>query len=265
MRFPLLPEPGFALRSAMARKTENRTIDAREIAHFAKDSADWWNPEGPFRPLHRLNPARLGFLRDQIVAHFDLDDSKIRALSGLKILDIGCGGGLVSEPLARLGADVTGIDGDQNGIDAATLHAKKTNTQVTYRCGAAEDLTNEKLRFDVVLALEVIEHVSDQEEFVHLCADLVRDGGLVIFSTLNRNPKSFAMGIVAAEYLLRWVPKGTHDWRKFLKPSELAALAENTGLSLVDAKGLVFNPVKNTFSIHPHDLDVNYFLVAEKL
>lgn len=242
-----------------------RSIDQNEIAHFSKDSADWWNPDGPFKPLHRLNPARMGFVRESLVSHFGLDDTKIKALSGLSALDIGCGGGLMSEPLRRLGADVTGLDADQNGIDAARAHAEMENLDINYICGAAEDLAARQQKYDCVLALEIIEHTTSPEDFVSLCASLVKPGGLVIFSTLNRTPKSFALGIVAAEYILRWVPTGTHQWNKFVKPSELAELAENADLNVLDVKGLIFNPLKNEFSIHPHDVDVNYFLVAEKL
>lgn len=241
------------------------TLDKSQIDHFAKDSADWWNPDGPFRPLHRLNPARMGFIRECAVEHFGLDDSKIKAFAGLNALDIGCGGGLVSEPLARLGAQVTGIDADKNGIQTAIAHAADENLAIEYIAGTAEELAKQKRRFDIVLALEIIEHTASPEEFVLLCSKLARPGGLVIFSTLNRNWKSYAMGIVAAEYLLRWVPAGTHEWKRFVKPSELADMAEASGLEIKDVKGMIFNPLKNEFSIHPHDVDVNYFLVAEKL
>lgn len=242
-----------------------KTLDRKEIDHFSKDSADWWNPDGPFKPLHRLNPARIGFLRESIVSHFGLDDRPIKALKGISILDIGCGGGLVSEPLARIGASVTGLDADAIGIKTAKAHAKSENLTIEYICGAAEDLAAQNKKFDCVLALEIIEHTSSPEDFVALCSKLVRKGGIVIFSTLNRTAKSYALGIIAAEYVLRWVPTGTHQWNKFVKPSELAELAENSGLTLKDVKGMMFNPLKNEFSIHPHDVDVNYFLVAEKL
>ena len=241
------------------------TLDRKEIDHFSKDSADWWNPDGPFKPLHRLNPVRMGFVRQTLVSHFDLDDDRIKALTGLSILDIGCGGGLMSEPLARIGATVTGLDADAVGIKTAKAHAKAGNLDIEYICGAAEDLAEENKKYDCVMALEIIEHTSSPIEFVRLCSKLVKKGGIVIFSTLNRTPKSFALGIVAAEYILRWVPTGTHQWNKFVKPSELAELAEKSGLHLKDVKGMMFNPLKNEFSIHPYDVDVNYFLVAEKL
>ena len=242
-----------------------RTLDKSQIDHFAKDSANWWDPDGPFKPLHRLNPARLKFIRETLVRHFGLDDSKIRALTDLTILDIGCGGGLISEPLCRLGATVTGLDADRTGIETAIAHAQTEDLDINYICGAAEDLVAKKRTFDVVLALEIIEHTSSPEDFVSLCSNLVKKGGIVIFSTLNRNWKSFALGIVAAEYILRWVPAGTHQWNKFVKPSELASLAEEADLRIMDVKGLAFNLVKNEFFIDPYDVDVNYFLVAEKL
>lgn len=241
------------------------TLDRKEIDHFSKDSADWWNPDGPFKPLHRLNPKRMGFVRETLVSHFHLDDSQIKALKGLSVLDIGCGGGLMSEPLARIGATVTGLDADKVGIDTAKAHARLENLDIEYICGAAEDLAETNRKYDCVLALEIIEHTSSPQEFVSLCSKLVKKGGLVIFSTLNRTPKSYALGIIAAEYLLRWVPVGTHQWNKFVKPSELAELVEKAGLTLKDVKGMMFNPLKNEFSIHPSDVDVNYFLVAEKL
>ncbi len=241
------------------------TLDKNQIDHFSKDSANWWDPDGPFKPLHRLNPARMEFIRDQLVYHFGLDDSKIKTLSGLSILDIGCGGGLISEPLCRLGATVTGLDADAIGIAAAKEHADSEDLDINYICGAAEDLAAANKKYDIVLALEIIEHTASAQDFVALCASLVKKGGLVIFSTLNRTWKSYALGIVAAEHLLRWVPVGTHDWKRFVKPSELGDLADLAGLNVTDVKGLIFNPVKNEFSIHPRDVDVNYFLVAEKL
>lgn len=241
------------------------TLDRSQIDHFSKDSADWWNPNGAFRPLHRLNPARMGFIREMAVAHFGLNDREIKVLKNLSVLDIGCGGGLVSEPLSRLGADVTGLDADETGIATAISHAEDEGLEINYICGTAEDLAGKGRKFDIVLALEIIEHTASPEDFVSLCASLARPGGLVIFSTLNRNWKSYALGIVAAEHVLRWVPPGTHQWKRFVKPSELGAMAENSGLSVLDVKGMIFNPLKNEFSIHPHDVDVNYFLVAEKL
>jgi len=234
-----------------ARKSDFSTINHDEISHFANDSADWWNMDGAFAPLHRMTPARIRFLKDTI-----------GPIKGKTILDIGCGGGLVSVPLCRLGAKVTGIDADAQAIQVATQHAKAQNLSLDFIHGAAEDLVAKNKKFDIVMALEVIEHVQNPSLFVDLCAQLVKPDGLVIFSTLNRNWKSYALGIIAAERILKWVPQGTHDWKKFIKPSELSKICENSGLFLKDAKGMVYNPLTREFSIHPHDLDLNYFLVV---
>lgn len=234
-----------------ARKNNQSTVNQDEIAHFAQDSADWWNADGPFAPLHRMTPARIRFIKEAI-----------GTVKGKTILDIGCGGGLVSVPLCRLGAKVTGIDADATAISVAMQHAEAENLSINFINGAAEDLARQNKKFDVVLALEIIEHVDNPSLFIELCADLVKPDGLVIFSTLNRTWKSYALGIIAAERILGWVPIGTHDWKKFIKPSELAKMAGSAGLTLRDAKGMVYNPLKSEFSIHPHDLDLNYFLVA---
>ena len=233
------------------------SVDKNEISHFAKDSAHWWDESGPFAPLHRLNPVRLGYIKSQLAA----DKTGAKALTGLKILDIGCGGGLVCEPLARMGASVTGIDADANAIAVAKAHAEKSNLEIDYRNSASEDI---KGTFDAVLALEIVEHVADIPAFIQSCAKLCKPGGMVIFSTLNRTPRSFALGVVAAEHILRWVPRGTHDWKKFVKPSELVTQAEQNGLTAADLCGLTFNPLAGDFALNPHDLSVNYFLTARK-
>lgn len=239
-----------------------KTVDDSEITHFAKDSADWWNPAGAFRPLHWMTPARMGFIRDQITAHFGLPQ-ELRPLDGLTAIDIGCGGGLACEPVTRMGAMVTGVDADQNAISVAKDHALQQNLNIEYISGAAEDLVEENRKFDIVLALEVIEHVSDPATFVSLCSKLLKPGGIVIFSTLNRTIKSYALAIVVSEQIVHWTPKGTHNWKKFIKPSELGRFARQEGLSVTTASGMVYNPLTHEFSIHPHDLDVNYFLVAK--
>lgn len=242
----------------------SRTLNPNEIAHFAKDSAHWWDENGPFKPLHRLNPTRIHYIREQIVSHFKLDNSPIKALKGLKILDVGCGGGLVCESLARLGAHVTGVDGDAHAIAVAKDHARDAGLDITYVCGAAEDLISSKKKFDVVLGLEVIEHVDHPAFFVEALTKLMTPQGLVIFSTLNRTPKSFALGIIAAEYLLRWVPRGTHNWHKFITPAELAAFCRTQKLKIGDITGLVFRPLTHEFALHKNDLAVNYFLSASR-
>jgi 2-polyprenyl-6-hydroxyphenyl methylase/3-demethylubiquinone-9 3-methyltransferase len=231
--------------------TKQTTINPSEIAHFAQTSADWWNPNGAFAPLHRMTPARMRFLKDTI-----------GVIKGKSILDIGCGGGLISAPLSRLGGNVTGVDADKQAISTAAQHAAHENLSIEFIAGAAENLVEQGRKFDVVLALEIIEHVENPALFVKLCTNLVKPGGLVIFSTLNRTWKSYALGIIAAERILNWVPVGTHNWTKFIKPSELADMAQKNGLHIHTAKGLVYNPFTSEFSIHPHDLDLNYFLVA---
>ena len=237
------------------------SVDEHEIQQFSKDSSHWWDENGPFAPLHRLNPVRLSYIKAQICAHYDRDADALDALKGLDILDVGCGGGLVCEPLARLGANATGADADTQAIDVAKAHAKDSGLVIEYVSEPAESIEK---KFDVVLALEIIEHVKNPAEFVESISNLVKPSGLVIFSTLNRNPKSFLLGIVAAEYILRWVPKGTHSWGKFIKPSELSRFARATDLKPHDVTGLVFNPLKDEFSLSDTDLDVNYLLTAKK-
>lgn len=238
------------------------SLKPQEIAHFARDAAQWWDENGPFRPLHRLGPLRLRYIRDQITAHYGL-------LKGLRVLDIGCGGGLVSEPLARLGAQVTGIDADAVAIDAAKAHAAGGGLAIDYKVTTAEELLvniasrEEENGFDVVLALEIIEHVADREFFVRTCAELCKPGGLVIFSTLNRTPQSFALGIVAAEYLLGWVPRGTHNWKQFVRPAELARDARASGLLEKNLQGYGFDVPRNEFAF-VNNVRVNYFMSLAK-
>ncbi len=239
------------------KNNNNTTIDPSEIQNFAKDSSRWWDENGPFKPLHRLNPVRMSYIKKQICDHYKHDFEQLNALDGLKILDIGCGGGLVSESLSRMGATITGADADENAINTARAHAEGTGLEIEYKCGNAADIDN---KFDVVCALEIIEHVTDPNDFISLCKDKLKPGGLLIMSTLNRTPKSYALGIIAAEYLLRWVPRGTHTWSKFLKPSEITRYARQYGLTPHDVTGLIFNPIKNEFELSNTDLDVNYLI-----
>ncbi len=238
------------------------TVDSQEIQNFSKDSDHWWDVNGPFRPLHRLNPVRLSYLKKQICGHYTLDTENIQPYTGLDIIDIGCGGGLVCEPMTRLGGNTTGLDADENAISVAKDHAKLSKLDIDYQSTTSEELAKTGKKFDVVLALEIIEHVADKNVFVKNVVDLCKPNGLIIMSTLNRTGKSFALGIIAAEYILRWVPQGTHNWKKFVKPSELNRLLKESGASPYDISGLAFNPLKNDFHLAPHDTDVNYFMSA---
>jgi 2-polyprenyl-6-hydroxyphenyl methylase/3-demethylubiquinone-9 3-methyltransferase len=246
------------------------TVDEADVARFEALGEDWWAEKGSMRPLHRLNPVRIAYIRDHICQHFPEGDSarprdpkKPLALAGLSLLDIGCGGGILAEPLARLGADVTGIDPAPGNIQIASSHAAETGTRVTYRAVTAEDLASEGARFDVVTAMEVVEHVTDVSAFVKTCAGLVKPNGLLFMATLNRTLKSFALAIVGAEYVLRWVPKGTHQWEKFVTPSELEEAMALGGADMFDMAGVVYNPLRDTWS-QSRDVNVNYMCVARR-
>lgn len=239
------------------------SIDPAEIARFSALAAEWWDPRGKFRPLHKFNPVRLGFIRDRIAGHFGRDTTAGAPLHDLRLLDIGCGGGLVSEPMARLGAAVTGADAGERNIGVARLHAAESGLAIDYRCTSAEDLAAAGERFDVVLALEVVEHVADLPGFLMACGSMVKPGGLLIAATLNRTPKSFALGIVAAEYILGWVPRGTHDWKKFVRPHELAGGLRNAGLTLKEVAGVSYDPLSDRWRVGA-DTGVNYMMVALK-
>ena len=245
--------------------TAAKTVDAAEIEKFSRISAEWWDPSGPFRPLHRLNPVRLTYLRDRVAAHFGRDGRSVAPFIDLTIVDVGCGGGLVAEPLARLGAKVTAVDADAVAIEAARLHAADRDVAVDYRVGTTEDLVAGGKNFDVVLALEIVEHVADRETFLTTLSALVAPGGLLILSTLNRTLKSLVLGVGVAEHVLRWVEPGTHDWRKFVRPSELARGLRGVGFDLVDLTGLVFDPLKNDFRLDGNDVGVNYFATATRI
>jgi 2-polyprenyl-6-hydroxyphenyl methylase/3-demethylubiquinone-9 3-methyltransferase len=240
------------------------SIDPEEVAKFSAKAAEWWDPRGEFRPLHRLNPLRLAFIRDGVAARFGRDPLEERPLKGLTILDVGCGGGLLCEPLSRLGATVTGIDAAEENVAVAAVHAEESGLEIDYRCISAEALQQEGASFDAVVSMEVVEHVADVEGFLAACAGLVAPGGALALATLNRTPKSFALAIVGAEYLLRWLPRGTHDWRKFLKPSEIAAVLRGEGVELTEATGVAYNPLNDSWRLAPRDLEVNYMLLAKK-
>lgn len=234
------------------------TVDPAEVAKFEAMAAEWWDPAGKFKPLHMLNPCRLDYICAQIAAEFDRDLSSRQPFAGLRLLDIGCGGGLLSEPMARLGAEVVGADAAPRNIPVAQVHAAQMGLTIDYRNTTAEAMAAEGEQFDVVLNMEVVEHVADPLAYLTACHDLLKPGGLHICSTINRNPKSYAMAIVGAEVVMRWLPRGTHDWSKFITPDELFALLEQAGLKPVDRKGFVFNPLSWSWSLSSRDLSVNY-------
>lgn len=240
------------------------SVASEEIAQFSRHAEDWWNPEGKFKPLHRLNPVRMGYVRDQICTYKERDPNNKQPLKGLRILDIGCGGGLMAEPMARLGAQVTGIDASEVTIGIAQQHAKSVGLTIDYKTSSAEALAKHSIKYDVITALEVAEHVADIPSFLAATASLLKPDGVFIGSTLNRTHKSFLLGIVAAEYILNWLPRGTHQWNKFIRPSEFVRHLEKAGLNAKDLTGLVFNPLRNEFHLSTDDLDVNYLVAATK-
>jgi 2-polyprenyl-6-hydroxyphenyl methylase/3-demethylubiquinone-9 3-methyltransferase len=244
-------------------KATGETIDADEIARFAAHSAGWWDSEGSFRPLHRLNPARLGFIRTELLARFDRDPASLSPFAGLALADIGCGGGLIAEPMARLGFTVTGLDADDAAIAVARAHAEAGGLAIDYRVGGVEVLAARQPRYDVVLALEIVEHVADRDAFLAGCTALLKPGGAFIGATLNRTPQAYALAIVAAEYLLGWLPRGTHDWNRFVRPSEFVLGLRRAGLAATRLKGLRYGPVSGAWS-ETDDLSVNYMVSAVK-
>ena len=249
--------------SQMPGEATITTVDADEVARFAALSAEWWADDGPMRPLHKLNPTRLAWIRDRVGAHFRIDPKMGLALAGLRILDVGCGAGILAEPLARMGAAVVGIDPSPEIVAAARLHAAESGLAIDYRAAAAEDLAAAGERFDVVTALEVVEHVTDVERFIAACASLVKPGGLMIVSTINRTMKAFLLAIVGAEYVLRWLPRGTHTYDKLVTPDELAAAYRAAGLSPAADTGIMYVPFVDEFRL-TRDLDVNYMMAAER-
>ena len=240
------------------------TIDPAEVAKFEAMAADWWDPTGKFKPLHLMNPCRLDYITSQIAAEYGRDLKQPLPFTGLRILDIGCGGGLLSEPMARLGAVVIGADAAPRNIPVARLHAEQSGLVIDYRHTTAEDLAAAGEQFDVVLNMEVVEHVSDPQAYLTACQSLLKPGGLMVCSTLNRNAKSFLMAIVGAEWVMRWLPKGTHDWAKFITPDELYALINRAGMTPVDRKGMVFNPVSWSWSLSTRDLSCNYVTTSRR-
>lgn len=240
------------------------TVDPSEIAKFEAMAAEWWDENGKFKPLHMLNPCRLDYITSQIAGEFDRDLKATSPFSGLRILDIGCGGGLLAEPMARLGADVVGADAAERNIPVAKIHAEQSGLKIDYRHTTAEDMAAQGEQFDVVLNMEVVEHVASPIDYLVACRQLLKPGGLHICSTLNRNPKSYMMAIIGAEHVMRWLPKGTHEWSKFITPDELFDLMRNAGLDPVDRKGFVFNPLSWSWRLSDRDLSVNYVTASVK-
>jgi len=245
-------------------QNQTRTVDPAELAKFEAMAAEWWDPNGKFRPLHLMNPCRLDYITKQIAAEFNRNLAEPMPFKGLRIIDIGCGGGLLSEPLTRLGADVLGADAAEKNIKVAKLHAEQDGLKIDYRAVTAEALADAGERFDVVVNMEVVEHVADPQDYLMECSNLLKPGGLHICSTINRNSKSFTMAIIGAEYVMRWLPKGTHEWNKFISPDELFEFIEKAGMQPIDRKGFVFNPISWSWKISDRDLSVNYVTAAKK-
>ena len=239
------------------------TIDPAEVAKFSAIAAEWWDPAGKFAPLHKFNPVRLAFIRDQAAVHFGRDTRSLRPFEGLSLLDVGCGGGLLSEPMARLGFAVTGADASDKNIGTARAHAAQTGLDIDYRATSAEALVAEGRNFDVVLNMEVVEHVADVSAYLAACTALVKPGGLTFVATLNKTLKSLALAKIGAEYVLNWLPRGTHDWNRFIPPAELQRSLQESGLTILKTQGVSFDPFNWDWKLSP-DVDVNYMIVARR-
>jgi 2-polyprenyl-6-hydroxyphenyl methylase / 3-demethylubiquinone-9 3-methyltransferase len=240
-----------------------KSVDPDEVERFAAMAEAWWDPHGKFRPLHRLNPVRIGYIRDHAAAHFGRDPLEIRPFAGLRLLDIGCGGGLLTEPMARLGGEVVGADAALRNIGTAASHADQSGLAIDYRHTTAEALAAAGETFDVILCMEVLEHVADVESLLKSCGTMLRPRGLLFAATLNRTAKAFALAVVGAEYVLRWLPQGTHDWRRFLRPHELARRLRAADLTVKDVTGVGYSPLQDAWSLGT-DLDINYMMMAAK-
>ena len=245
---------------AEAKRT---TIDQAEVERFSAMAAEWWNPSGKFRPLHKFNPVRLAYIRDQVAARFGRDPHAAKPFEGLRFLDIGCGGGLLCEPMARLGAEVVGVDPSETNIEVAKLHAAESRVTIDYRAATAEELADAGEKFDVILNMEVVEHVADVGLFVARCAEMVKPGGIMFVATINRTLKALGLAIVGAEYVLRWLPKGTHQYDKLVRPEELEKALAEAGMTIADRTGVSYSPLSDRWQ-RSRDMDVNYMLLAEK-
>jgi 2-polyprenyl-6-hydroxyphenyl methylase/3-demethylubiquinone-9 3-methyltransferase len=239
------------------------TINDAEVAKFSAMAEEWWDPKGKFKPLHKFNPVRLSYIREHLIAHFGKDGSAIRPLEGLTILDVGCGGGLLCEPLTRLGATVTGIDAAERNIAIARIHAEQSGLDIDYQATTSEALAAAGKTFDVVLNMEVVEHVDNVPLYMKSCADLVKPGGLMFTATINRTARAFALAVVGAEYVLGWLPKGTHDWKKFLTPDEIGSLLSRNGLKVTDQTGVVYHPIGDEWR-RSRDMGINYMMLAAR-
>ncbi|MEP3247102.1 MAG: bifunctional 2-polyprenyl-6-hydroxyphenol methylase/3-demethylubiquinol 3-O-methyltransferase UbiG [Sneathiella sp.] len=251
----------------MSDAANSKSVDPKEISNFAAMADEWWDETGKFKPLHKFNPIRIGYIRDQVLDHFDLalenSPDQLKPFKGLRFLDIGCGGGLLTEPMARLGAEIVAADASETNIKVASLHAEKSGLDIDYRHTTAEELAEAGETFDVILNMEVIEHVADLEGFAASCCQMLKPGGLMFIATLNRTFKSYALAIVGAEYVLRWLPRGTHNWKKFLRPSEVIKLVRSNGLLVKDMSGATYNPFQDTWSLS-QDFSVNYMITAKR-
>ena len=239
------------------------TIDDAEVARFSAIAAEWWSPTGKFRPLHKFNPVRLAYIKEQVCQHFNLDPSKPKPFEGLRILDIGCGGGLLCEPMSRLGAQIIGADASETNIEVAKIHAEQTGVTVDYRATTSEALAAAGEKFDIILNMEVVEHVADVDLFMTSCCEMVKPGGLMFMATINRTAKARMLAIFMAEQVLRWLPVGTHEFEKLVKPEELEEAFAKGGMSLLDESGVTYNPVLDRWS-KSKDMDVNYMMLATK-
>ena len=239
------------------------TIDPHDVARFSAIADEWWDPQGKFKPLHRFNPIRLQYIRDQICNKFNRDPRSLSPFKGLSLLDVGCGGGLISEPLARMGADVTGIDASERNVGVAQAHANQNGLEIDYRTATVEDLISTGETFDAVISLEVIEHVADVDLFFDGCTALMSENGVIFLATLNRTLKSYAFGIIGAEYVLRWLPRGTHNWKKFIRPSEIAQGLRRNRVSVEDITGMTLNPLTGEWRVSG-DVSINYILFGTR-
>lgn len=242
---------------------KTNTVDPDEIARFSAIAAEWWDPMGKFRPLHKFNPTRLAYIRENVIAQFGLDEKTRRPFEGLRLLDIGCGGGLLCEPMTRMGAQVTGADAGERNIATASVHAAEQGLAIDYRCTTAEALAEAGEQFDVILNMEVIEHVVDRAGFMKACAAMLKPGGVMFVATLNRTFKAWGLAVVGAEYVLRWLPRGTHEWKKFVTPEELSADIGASGLTITEQTGVSYNPILDRWSLSS-DMAINYMIVCTR-